>query len=130
MQRYAFINDRSCKTEMIPFSQDLALSLNDKCRADIIYFDFSQDLAMSLNDKCRADIIYFDFAKAFDSVSHDLIFYKLKNNSNINLLLLKFIKSYFEGRLQQVGMFISKYTQQKFHFSYLFLFFKLHHHLN
>ena len=80
-RQHGFLNDRSCETQMIPFIQDLTLSLNDKCRTDIIYFDF---------------------AKAFDSVSHDLILEKLKNKFKINGLLLKFIKSYLEGRLQQV----------------------------
>ena len=77
-RQHGFLNDRSCETQMIPFIQDLTLSLNDKCRTDIIYFDF---------------------AKAFDSVSHDLILEKLKNKFKINGLLLKFIKSYLEGRL-------------------------------
>ena len=80
-KQHGFLNDRSCETQMIPFIQDLTLSLNDKCRTDIIYFDF---------------------AKAFDSVSHDLILEKLKNKFKINGLLLKFIKSYLKGRLQQV----------------------------
>ena len=80
-RQHGFLNDRSCETQMIPFIQDLTLFLNDKCRTDIIYFDF---------------------AKAFDSVSHDLILEKLKNKFKINGLLLKFIKSYLEGRLQQV----------------------------
>ena len=34
---------------------------------------FTYDIAQTLTNKSRADIIYFDFAKAFDSVSHDLI---------------------------------------------------------
>ena len=80
-RQHGFLNDRSCDTQMIPFIQDLTLSLNDKCRTDIIYFDF---------------------AKAFDSVSHDLILYKLKHEFNINGLLLRFIKAYLEGRLQHV----------------------------
>ena len=35
------------------------------------------------------DVIYFDFAKAFDSVSHDIILHKLKYQFNIDGLLLK-----------------------------------------
>ena len=77
-RQHGFLNDRSCETQMIPFIHDLTLSLK--------------------YDKCRTDIIYFDFAKAFDSVSHDLILEKLKNKLKINGLLLKFIKSYLEER--------------------------------
>ena len=80
-RQHGFLIDRSCDTQMIPFSQDLSLTLNEKNRTDIIYFDF---------------------AKAFDSVSHDIILRKLKENFNVNGLMLQFIKSYLEGRQQQV----------------------------
>ena len=80
-RQHGFLNNRSCTTQMIPFTNDLALALNKKSRIDIIYFDF---------------------AKAFDSVSHDLILHKLKCNFNIDGIMLKFIKSYLEGRQQQV----------------------------
>ena len=39
---------------------------------------FIDNLAVALNNKSRVNIIYFDFAKAFDTVSHDLILRKLK----------------------------------------------------
>ena len=80
-RQHGFVNDRSCTTQMIPFTDNLALALNAGSRVDIIYFDF---------------------AKAFDSVSHDLILYKLKNIFKIDGIMLKFIKSYLEGRKQQV----------------------------
>ena len=80
-RQHGFINDKSCTTQLVPFTHDLALALNNKSRFDIIYFDF---------------------AKAFDSVSHDLILHKLKNQYKIDGLMLKFIKSYLEGRTQQV----------------------------
>ena len=57
-RQHGFVNNRSCTTQMIPFTNDLAITLNNKSRCDIVYFDF---------------------AKAFDSVSHDLILQKLKN---------------------------------------------------
>ena len=63
---------------------------------------FTDNLALALNNRSRVDIIYFDFAKAFDSVSHDFILYKLKNIFKVDGVMLKFIKSYLEGRLQQV----------------------------
>lgn len=82
-RQHGFINDRSCTTQMIPFTNDLALTLNNKSKMDIIYFDF---------------------AKAFDSVSHDLILKKLKHLYHIDGLMLKFIKAYLKERQQQVGI--------------------------
>ena len=80
-RQHGFLNNRSCVTQMVPFVHDLATNLNDKIRTDIIYFDF---------------------AKAFDSVSHDLILRKLKEEFKVDGLMLRFIKSYLEGREQQV----------------------------
>ena len=48
------------------------------------------------------DIIYFDFAKAFDTVSHDLILKKLKTQHNIDGTLLKFFTEYLRSRKQRV----------------------------
>ncbi|KAL5266583.1 hypothetical protein ACHWQZ_G003831 [Mnemiopsis leidyi] len=80
-RQHGFLNNRSCVTQMVPFVHDLATNLNDKIRTDIIYFDFT---------------------KAFDSVSHDLILRKLKEEFKVDGLMLRFIKSYLEGREQQV----------------------------
>ena len=80
-RQHGFVNNRSCTTQMMPFIDDLALTLNTISRSDIIYFDF---------------------AKAFDSVSHNLILQKLKNLYGIDGLMLRFIKSYLQGRQQKV----------------------------
>ena len=80
-RQHGFVNDKSCTTQLIPFTYDLALGLNNKSKIDVIYFDF---------------------AKAFDSVSHDLILRKLKDSFGINGLMLRFIKSYLQGRQQEV----------------------------
>ena len=80
-RQHGFINGKSCTTQMIPFTYDIALGLNNKSKFDVIYFDF---------------------AKAFDSVSHDLILKKLKEEFGINGLMLRFIKSYLQGRQQEV----------------------------
>ncbi|MCP4459583.1 MAG: reverse transcriptase family protein, partial [Cytophagales bacterium] len=80
-RQHGFLNNRSCVTQMIPFAHDLALTIDDRSRSDIIYFDF---------------------AKAFDSVSHDLILKKLKEKFKVDGLMLRFIKAYLEGRKQQV----------------------------
>ena len=63
---------------------------------------FIDNLAVALNNKSRVDIIYFDFAKAFDTVSHDLILRKLKYLYEIDGFMLNLIKSYLKGRQQQV----------------------------
>ena len=79
--QHGFLPGKSCTTQMVPFVDQLAISLNNKSRLDVIYFDF---------------------AKAFDSVSHDIILCKLKTVFNVNGLLLKFIASYLYNRTQQV----------------------------
>ena len=63
---------------------------------------FIYDLEITLNKKSKSDIIYFNFGKAFDSVSHDIILHKLKYDYKINGLMLRFIKSYLQGRQQVV----------------------------
>ena len=79
--QHGFLPDRSCETQLIPFYNDLAISLNE-CS--------------------RTDVIYFDFAKAFDSVNHDIILHKLKHQFGINGKLLKFFVAYLKDREQQV----------------------------
>ena len=63
---------------------------------------FSHDILLGLNSCELIDIVYFDFAKAFDSVNHDIILYKLKNQLGIDGLMLKIIKEYLKGRNQRV----------------------------
>ena len=65
---------------------------------------FTNSLVISIND-CKTmstDVIYFDFFKAFDSVNHDIILYKLKYFYGIDGTLLKFLRSYLYGRKQCV----------------------------
>ena len=57
-RQHGFTNAKSCTTQMVSFTYDLTLTLNNKSKVDVIYFDF---------------------AKAFHSVSHDLILKKLKH---------------------------------------------------
>ena len=80
-KQHGFRAERSCATNLVGLCDSLALSLNDNIRTDVIYFDF---------------------AKAFDSVNHDLILYKLKNKFGIDGRLLKFIADYLRDRQQQV----------------------------
>ena len=48
------------------------------------------------------DVVYFDFAKAFDSVNHDIIIKKLKENFGVDGTLLKFLVNYLHDRQQCV----------------------------
>ena len=56
--QHGFLPSKSCNTQML---------------------DFTCDLAVNLNSKLQTDIVYFDFAKAFDSVNHDIVLHKLKS---------------------------------------------------
>ena len=79
--QHGFLPGKSCNTQML---------------------DFTCDLALNLNNSLQRDIVYFDFAKAFDSVSHDVILYKLKHNFGVNGRLLNFILNYLRDRQQRV----------------------------
>ena len=79
--QHGFLPGKSCTTQLIPFIDNLALSLNNSNRTDVIYFDF---------------------AKAFDSVNHDIILHKLKFSFGIDGTMLKFILNYLQGRKQRV----------------------------
>ena len=80
-RQHGFLAEKSCATNMLGLCDSLALSLNENIRTDVIYFDF---------------------AKAFDSVNHDLLLNKLKNNFNIDGRLLKFLTDYLRDRQQRV----------------------------
>ena len=66
--------------------------------------EFNCNLALTLNRHSQADIVFFDFQKAFDSVSHDVIINKVKNQFNINGKMLRFLSNYLEGRQQRVAL--------------------------
>ena len=79
--QHGFLPSKSCSTQML---------------------EFTSDLAINLNSAAQTDIVYFDFAKAFDSVNHDIILHKLKNIFNIDGKLLAFILNYLKDRQQRV----------------------------
>ena len=58
-KQHGFLPGKSCTTQIIPFCDSLAITINK--------------LAMT-------DVIYFDFSNAFDSVNHDIILHKLKHH--------------------------------------------------
>ena len=86
-RQHGFLTGKSCGTQLIGFCDSLAISLNNKIRTDVIYFDF---------------------AKAFDSVRHDIILHKLKFQFSIDGLLLGFLVNYLKGRTQSVVLGNSK----------------------
>ena len=73
---------------------------NKSCTTNLV--NLSDSINIDLHNKIGTDIIYFDFQKAFDTVKHDLILMKLKNQFNINGCLLRFISSYLKDRTQRV----------------------------
>ena len=73
--KHGFLPYKSCTTQFLPFSHDIALGLN------------SSELI---------DIVYFDFQKAFDTVNHDITLQKLKLQFGINGMMLKLIKNYLK----------------------------------
>ena len=79
--QHGFLPKKSCTTQLVTFTDSLALSLNSNYRVDTIYFDFM---------------------KAFDSVNHDLLLQKLKQSFKVDGILLRFIVNYLKGRKQSV----------------------------
>ena len=73
---------------------------NKSCNTNLL--TFTESITRSLQEKIGTDVIYFDFAKAFDTVSHDLILQKLKVQYKIDGTLLKLFVNYLQGRKQQV----------------------------
>ena len=79
--QHGFLPQKSCTTQMI---------------------SFTDSIATAMNSSIRSDIVYFDFAKAFDSVNHDIILQKLKNQFKIDGTMLKFLVNYLKDREQCV----------------------------
>ena len=70
------------------------------CATNLI--GFIDDVAQTLHKNTDTDIICFDFAKAFDTVNHDIILYKLKTRFKIDGRLLNFLEDYLKHRKQRV----------------------------
>ena len=62
----------------------------------------TDDIAQNLHEKIGTDIICFDFAKAFDTVSHDKVLQKLKPRFSIDGRLLRFLQEYLRNRKQNI----------------------------
>ena len=79
--QHGFLSGKSCSTNLITLTDDIA---------------------NSLYNNIGTGVIYFDFAKAFDTVNHDLLLFKLKQDFHIEGRLLKFIANYLKDRRQRV----------------------------
>ena len=82
-RQHGFLPDRSCTTNLISLTEDIAYKLHTK--SDI-------------------DIVYFDFAKAFHTVNHDILLKKLKREFKIEGRMLKFLCNYLCERKQRVSI--------------------------
>jgi hypothetical protein len=73
--------------------------------------DSLYDWTSSLENKFATDVIYIDFHKAFDTVSHPKLFYKLESSGIVGSLL-SLIRDLLSNRLQctKVGNSYSDYT--------------------
>ena len=60
-----------------------------------------EDFTGFLEGKQNFDVIYLDFRKAFDSVPHERLLLKLEAYG-ITVGILKWIRSFLEGRTQKV----------------------------
>ena len=92
-RQHGFLSQKSCTTNMLYFSDNVVMSIND-CNT------------------MSTDVVYFDFSKAFDSVNHDLILHKLKVFYSIDGRLLKFLSNYLSGRKQCVTIENYKSSQK------------------
>ena len=90
------------KTQNLINSAQHGFLLGRSCDTNLI--TLTDDIASSLHNDTGIDIIYFDFSKAFDTVNHDLLLYKLKNCYKIDARLLKFIKNYLQNRCQRTSL--------------------------
>jgi hypothetical protein len=59
------------------------------------------DIGKNLDQNKQTDMLYLDFSKAFDSVDHDILLYKLQMHG-VNGSLLRWFEIYFSDRWQRV----------------------------
>ena len=61
------------------------------------------DWSLAVSNRRLTDVIYFDFSKAFDSVSHPKLLYKLSAYGLIGTLL-EIMTAFLSNRLQRVAI--------------------------
>lgn len=69
---------------------------------DTAVFDFLRDVYVSIDQNLPCLSLLIDLTKAFDSVSHSLLLYKL-SRYGVNGICLKWFESYLSGRKQRVS---------------------------
>ena len=79
--QHGFLKKRSCTTQLLKVYHSIGAVLDRGGQVDIIYLDFS---------------------KAFDSVSHSLLLYKLENFYGFTDVFIKLFESYLRQRMQCV----------------------------
>lgn len=62
----------------------------------------THEFASAINERSQVDVIFMDYSKAFDRVPHDKLVQKL-NLLGLNQVLISWICSYLEGRMQYVS---------------------------
>ena len=82
-KQYGFMPKRSTNTQLLR------------------YFN---DLSSNAAEGCQVDSIYLDYAKAFDSIVHNKLIFKLKNYG-VSCNLLQWLSCFLIGRLQSVQGF-------------------------
>ena len=78
--QHGFLQNRSCVTQLLGVLHDIGKNLEPNKQTDMLYLDFS---------------------KAFDSVDHDILLYKLQRHG-VNGSLLRWFESYLNDRWQRV----------------------------
>lgn len=81
-RHHGFLADKSCTTQLVSFCDNLALSLNDRIRTDVVYFDIQ---------------------KAFGAVRMTFLISLSTNMASMHLsVLFQFFKIYLKYRRQRV----------------------------
>jgi Reverse transcriptase (RNA-dependent DNA polymerase) len=65
---------------------------------DLAVLELNNKILSAIDDNKIAGVIYFDVSKAFDTISHEILYEKL-NAYGVRGLPLELIKSYFDERL-------------------------------
>ena len=74
--------------------------------------NITQFISQQIHEGSQVDVVYTDFQKAFDSVSHNFLLCKLKNEFGFHENLIELLTSYLHNRKQYVS--VNGYTSKHF----------------